>query len=78
MKSIAGFISRTEVIVVLWVLLFALTIFASGLHLRSLVAAFLAWVGGIVTAKLQYRVEMARELRKLVPLMEVSHDKSRT
>lgn len=56
---------ETRPMIALWVVLFALTIAFSGdLSLRSLAAAFTAWLGGIVTAEIMKTYDIIERLWK--------------
>jgi hypothetical protein len=46
-----------------WVFLFILTITVTGLDFRSLMSAFLAWCGGLVTARLSATYEESKKER---------------
>lgn len=50
--KLLGKISNTRTVLFLWLGLFVLTILSSELDMRSLITAFIAWLGGLVTARL--------------------------
>lgn len=50
--KLLGKISNTRTVLFLWLGLFVLTIMSSELDMRSLITAFIAWLGGLVTARL--------------------------
>lgn len=59
---LSGF-SNPRLLLAVWFLLFLMTVVSSQLDMRSLVSAFVAWLGGMVTARLDhtFREERARK-----------------
>ena len=55
-----GKISNPNIILLIWFGLFILTILSSNMEMRSLSSAFIAWLGGLVTARLDYIIREER------------------
>lgn len=55
-----GKISNPNIILVIWFGLFILTILSTNMEMRSLASAFIAWLGGLVTARLDYIIREER------------------
>lgn len=54
------FANRPKFVLIVWLLLFAMTVYFSELSIRSLISAFIAWTGGLLTAHLNYVLRRER------------------
>lgn len=52
--------NKPKLVLIVWMLLFAMTVYFSELSIRSLISAFIAWTGGLLTAHLNYVLRRER------------------
>lgn len=62
---IAKLMTNGKFLIILWAALFVATVLSSGLDFRSLLAAFFAWAGGIVTARITHEQKLRRIMKDM-------------
>lgn len=51
-EKFTAWANKPTIVFGVWILLFAMTVFFSELSVRALISAFIAWIGGLISAHL--------------------------